>query len=570
MPVDETQASAPSPPGRALRPSLRSVLGALLGAHLCFGAAHIAVLPPWEGFDETGHFSSIQQLWDVGEIPTIPLARLSTVIDEYRAAAPLPYSSVAPFDRSGAGTYAGLFQAGSAVVARADQTVHGHPTRPRRFEAGLNENPVAQHPPLFHALLAPLYGMTSRLSLGHQLLILRLTAYVMAWLALVIGVVVAARYLPATTNPDTVAVVAALWPFLIPSWFPAMARLGNDTLAALLVALLWLWIAARGTSRSPAPLVVGLILGAGALTKALFLPIAAGTFGWWLARVCQGPARERTRSARGLLVCAAALSAVAAWWYLGPSVVAVTAPEAARLERMGGLASALRQHFSWGGWLSGHVAFLGMLAWSGTWSLARPPYVLFIPLMAGLLLAAWSYAVGIRHRLVSSLSWLPLWWTLPMLAGFSYHMLVHVGLWGTGRGVGGYYLHVLVAPLAGAMGLGVAVMWERHSARVIFRTLLAYALAFAVLISTAQAWLFAGLLTKGPDKFYEATGPLPGWFGFPNVIERLSVLAYPRVAVALAIGGTLLTWRGLTGAYRLVRPHSSMATSPALAEAVAR
>jgi hypothetical protein len=549
------------------RSSLKRALFALLGAHLCFGAAQIAILPPWEGFDETAHFSSIQQIWDVGTIPRMPAARLSTVIADYSQAAPLPYSSVAPFDQNGGSTYTSLFQAGPPAVARATDAIHGLGSR-RPFEAGGLENPAAQHPPLFYALLAPVYGLTNQLSLGGQLYALRFAAFLMAWLGLVAGVFVAARYAPTTTNPEVVTIVAALWPFLVPSWLPAMARLGNDALVALLIGSLWLWIVVRGTRDWPSALVIGVILGIGALTKPLFLPVAAGTFFWWLLQTGRAPFRDPTW--QRMAVCAAIMAALAAWWYLGSSVVAVATSESAELERLGGLASALQQNFSWSGWLSGNIAFLGMLAWSGTWSLARPPHVLFVPLIAGLLLAACSYVLAIRHDSRGSLSWLPFWWLLPMLAGFSYHILVHVGLSGSGRGVGGYYLNVLVAPLAWAVGLGVAAQWTRSSVRVVFSGFLAYAMVFAAVASAAQALLFAGLLTKGPDKMYQATAAMSGGLGLPEVVDRLSVLAYPRLAAALALCGALLAVLGLIAAYRLAWPRRAADPVPAFGAAVAR
>jgi hypothetical protein len=546
------------PSSQALAPPrLRPVLVALLAAHLCLGAAHIAALPPWEGFDETGHFSSIQQIWDLGELPRSPQARLSGVIDAYRAVAPLPYASVAPFDRNGARTYTAFFAEAPGDLARGGAAAKGQPLVPRRFEPGIDQNPAAQHPPLFYALLSPLYGVTTRLPLAQQLLLLRLAAYAMAWLALVIGVIVAARYLP-TANGSLAAVAAAMWPLMVPSWFPSMARLGNDALAALLLALLWLWIAARGTGRPASAIVTGLMLGAGALTKAFFLPIAAGTFAWWLAQAWHGPDRDRAASAGRVILAAAVMAAVAGWWYAGPSVVAVAAPEAVALRQLGGLVPALREHFSWSGWVAGHLAFLGMLAWSGTWSLARPPYALFVPLIVGLLLSAVSYLAAVRHGRKTSLSWLPAWWAAPVLIGFSYHMLVHVALTGSGRGVGGYYLHVLVAPLAGAMGLGAAVAWTHPRIRLLSNVLLAYALGFAFLVSIAQAWLFAGLLTKSAAKFYEIAGPLPAWFGLPEVMTRLSVLAFPRTALVLAVAGALLILRALIAAAHIVREPSTI------------
>jgi hypothetical protein len=47
----------------------RVITAVLLLAALFIGLAHIALLPPFEGFDETGHYSYIQQLADTGRSP---------------------------------------------------------------------------------------------------------------------------------------------------------------------------------------------------------------------------------------------------------------------------------------------------------------------------------------------------------------------------------------------------------------------------------------------------------------------------------------------------------------------
>ena len=44
----------------------RLVTGLLLAAVAFLGLAQIAFLPPWEGFDETAHWSYIQELSDTG------------------------------------------------------------------------------------------------------------------------------------------------------------------------------------------------------------------------------------------------------------------------------------------------------------------------------------------------------------------------------------------------------------------------------------------------------------------------------------------------------------------------
>jgi len=63
------------------------------------GLAHLAFLPPFEGFDETGHFSYIQQIADAGQIPHPGADRKSADVRAYPG--PRAYGGVAPFDQNG-------------------------------------------------------------------------------------------------------------------------------------------------------------------------------------------------------------------------------------------------------------------------------------------------------------------------------------------------------------------------------------------------------------------------------------------------------------------------------------
>ena len=65
-----------------------SVVLLLLG-NLLLGASHIAMLPIWEGFDETAHFSYIQQVADNGKLPLDGKDPISTDIEKYYDYAPV-------------------------------------------------------------------------------------------------------------------------------------------------------------------------------------------------------------------------------------------------------------------------------------------------------------------------------------------------------------------------------------------------------------------------------------------------------------------------------------------------
>src|SRR6516225_9387061 len=73
------------------RPPFRHPVWYLLAGHFLLGLAHVAMLPPWEGFDETAHYSYLQQLADTRTLPRWG-DRMSKAVEEYAFAAPLPYT----------------------------------------------------------------------------------------------------------------------------------------------------------------------------------------------------------------------------------------------------------------------------------------------------------------------------------------------------------------------------------------------------------------------------------------------------------------------------------------------
>src|SRR4051812_38954640 len=119
----------------------------LLGA-LILGLSHAALLPPWEGFDETGHYSYIQQLAETSDWPR-QHDMMSKDVDDYLKVAPTTESM------HGAWTYHRFFSEGRDIIERARQAIHALPTEPRRWEAGTIENWQSQHPPLYYLAMAP-------------------------------------------------------------------------------------------------------------------------------------------------------------------------------------------------------------------------------------------------------------------------------------------------------------------------------------------------------------------------------------------------------------------------------
>jgi hypothetical protein len=532
----------------------------LAAAYLLLGLAHLALLPPWEGFDEFAHYSYIQQVADQSRLPRMADARVSRAVERYAASAPLPYAARPPFDRNGGITYAAFRGQTPAFRRAASDLVHRPPTTPRRFERGATANWQAQHPPLYYVALAPVHRATRHWSWAAHLFALRGASFLLAWLAWGLAVRAGLREAARTGEGrwQWAAVGTALWPLAWPAWFPGFARLGNDSLAALFATALWLaclHLTRRGLSTRGAALL-GAIGGAGALTKVTFLPVMAGLAGYWAVRARRRDGRPARTVAARIAILIAVAATLAAPWYLRephPYLVPLWPDEVAALDASGGLFGALAERFTLGAWLRAQAALGASFAWSGTWSLALPPYVFLAPLALAALLAAGGSLARLRRTDAGDVAWLPWWMALPLLAALEYHVVVRIALVGAGL-TPGYYLHALVAPLGAALGLALESAWRRRSTRRLALGLAGYAVAFAAVVSVLQVLMFAGRLAKaGGNRFYQATEPWPSLLDPVAVLRDLRPLAHPEAgAAAWLLGGALLL-AGAAAAVRSVR-----------------
>jgi len=527
----------------------------LIFGYLLLGVAHIALLPPWEGFDETAHYSYLQQITDTHKIPRQGASFISKDVETYRLFAPIPYSSVPPVEHNGGFTYRAFFESSDEVVKRGGEHIHKPPMKPRKYTEGNGLNWQSQHPPLYYLLLSPIYLSTKHLSWGVQLFILRLTSYLFAWSALYIGCMIYLRRIHSNNSKTNEKIYYwitfgfGIWPILLPSWFPEMARMGNDSLCALIMALIWA-VSIRACSKGLSPayaFVIGLLLGMGCLTKSFFVPVTVGIVGFWMMRqwVLEGPQYLRSKS---FLLCLPLMLLttvlISGWWYFMnwyQHDVALGSDEMIQLKNAGGLLNNLIRNFSLKAWLRGHAAFITTFAWPGTWSLARPQYIYLAPMAFIGIFVSTAYLNALRNFKIAATPWLSAWVSLPVLLGFSYHVLLRIALTGEGRGTSGYYLHFLVVPLIVALGIGLAKSWHNKGFRITIFLLLCYSTVFSVLISWAQFLLFSGILfIHGNSKFYQTSVGIPYLVELSDAFNRLKIIAFPKLGISACLLGTTL------------------------------
>lgn len=547
----------------------------LLAAALLTGMGWLAVLPPWEGFDEGAHFSSIQQIADDFTVPRQGEARLSADVERYATLAPLAYGY-------GGMTYHEFFFGGH--WKQATQALHRPPVAPRAYAPGSGGNWQAQHPPLYYIALAPVYLLTKAWSWIHQLFALRTVSYLFALGGLALGIRGTRRYLPELLKPDPPALAEAVpavvwtmaaWPYLFPMFFPEMARLGNDSLCLLLMGAAW-YLLLRTLARGD-PLGgyggLGVVLGLGLLTKAFFMGIAGGVAMFLALRLHSGwrsgaPRPELTRQGIGLAVAALLPWAIGGGWYVYQHITygaSTGALEQMAVQQFGGVTGGLADAFSWGRLARAMATIFGTFIWGGTASLARIPELFHVPLLALEFAVFGAYLYSLARLRARPLGWAPLLIGAPMFLGLCYHVLIRLVL--SGHGVGtlgtpGWYLHMLAAPLGFAAGLGVMRLCSSRPLRRILAALVAYTLAYFLVAFGHQLLFYAGCIVKVPETkhFGFPAGPACSG-GLLEVIQHLETLGQPWLGIPLVAAGLAMAAFALVrGFRRLAEPSYHLAS----------
>lgn len=519
---------------------------ALAAAVLLVGIAQLLVLPPFEGFDETAHYSYIREIADTYRIPIYGRSTIASVVAGYRQAGPMPYTTVAPFNENGGRTYE-TFAASPSAQAAYRSRFRLPAAAVRRYAPTSELNWEAQHPPLYYALLAPLMRATDGWSFNSQFFVLRLASYLLVWLGLLIGLAATLRFFPVDTVTRR-ALIAGTWlyPFLVPMFFPEFGRLGNDSLCMFLVAVAWtalLHVIAE-PRRLRAAIVLGIVLGMGLLTKAFFLAIGAGVGAYLLyrsiaARANRPLAKQFLRQA--LTVAAIALT-VGGWWYAYKFLRfdSITGGEVLiDLDAQGGLLTNLPQKFAIRFLGRGLAALVASGYYTGTWSLTRLPEILYVPGLSLLAIIAARAFGQLRRIRLSEPEWAPVWIAAPLFGGFIYFLFVRIALSGSGNDVGGWYFSVLAPVFAVLVGLGFKKPISTRSGQWIAGLLAVYAFAFFVVGQWAQTTLYGGCAIKtATSKYYVFPDSTFCLTRLPDLTRNLDVIAWPLLAGACFVAGT--------------------------------
>jgi hypothetical protein len=521
-------------------------LGLMIAGVLLIGVGHLASLPPFEGIDELGHYSSIQDIADTGNIPLYGLSFLSQSALDYFKKGPTRYGVKRPFDTNDDITYMDFFGSPDMVGAYKQYYKTGLP--PARFRPGGEMNWQAQHPPLYYIVLAQVMKLVVAPSIFTQFFVLRLVSFLLA----LAGMGLALAGVRQAVSPQERATMDGaylLYPLVLPMFFSEFARLGNDSLCLFFVGLgcfvLVPWLKGRD---GPLPtLMLGFILALGLLTKALFIPVIAGLMGFLMLRCWRGRAdQKRTEERKDQLVLLLGPIVLACFWYayklkaygsLTGDALAIS------LRDQGGFLSNFLKNYSPLTLVIGEAMVFFTFIFGGTGSLGHLPMPFYQPtflLFVGLLIA---YLLEVRKEKLSEAEWLPVWLIAPLLVCLMAQQFVGIAATGSGA-TAGWYLHILAPAFAVAFFYGLKRLARHPWTRFALRFLLAYNLAMLFANVWGQLAMFSGCAGVGRnDKVYVFPNAFFCLDRFATVYQNLGVLGWPLVAlIAYGLGFICYAW----------------------------
>lgn len=521
------------------------------------GLAHLAIFPPFEGLDETAHYSSIRQILDAGQLPvSLETSFISSEVIEYRTHGPMPYDgTVSPVDPdvpvphiSYAEFYYNpqLMEAYSWYRTSSPRLPYEAKTAEFNWEAD-------QQPVLYYLSMVPVMKITDTLPFVTQFFILRVVSFTMVFAGLLIGLVAMMR---AEVLPRRyVALGFLIYPLAAPTFFVEFGRLGNDSLCLLLFGIIWALILMKPNNLNEKLLRavgLGVCFGLGLLTKAFFMPFLAGLSAWWLLKIWRG---RRDREAAKLDLIRLIFVPVIAL-VLSSRIFSIP-------QRHSMLDFHMLASLDWPTFiglahqrLSIAEQFLNVvnMTLGALWAGSASEVYMSSPFLAFTLFAFFVFAVGeylyaIRRESLISPGWLPLWLMAPLImAILAWHILM-VTVFGGDNGTGGWYLHVTAPACILAYGFALRQMEAHVVTRGVMKCFVMLGIIFLAVIFWTQISMYAGCAGKDPD----------GYFLFPDrsyclgqlttVIGNLAVIGWPDAAM-LGFGAGFICL--IAGAFGLI------------------
>ncbi|TAL33775.1 MAG: hypothetical protein EPN97_09060 [Alphaproteobacteria bacterium] len=532
----------------------------LLAASLLMGLGRIAMLPPFEGYDETAHYSRLEA--EAFATPGTSTGFITTDVEDYYARGPMSPRWI--FARAFNNAYHEALK--NKTPLRLDDQIRkekkytdyraffSQPARiqeytkiyrdqpgPAAFKASKTLNWQFQHPPLYYVVFGKVLRAVDNDPLISRLFTLRTLSYLTAFAGFLIGLFATRRHLELRNNRNAqdISVFCAFYPFVMAVYFEEFARLGNDSLCALLFAINWallLWYL-RKPGEPFIWALLGIIMGLSYLTKMLMLP---ATVGFLFFMLLQKPAKPGFLNRLAPPATAGAIAFVIGY-----------------LSTMnGGFVGSIEL----AAWMhgKGYVTSDGGIPWFGiffnlTTMLTSMVYnftdlatfragagavtAIFIALLY--VLFCWLMSLPRNPRREE---WLPLYPLLLLMGGLVLHGVLAAFAYRMGA-VGvtpARYIHVEAPALMLIFGGGMSQMLSQRGGRFFTGLLLVGAILFNATIMALRLAFFAGCAWSG-DNYSGLQIDRGGEACQAQVIlDRLAVLGMPMFGLSCLVAAFLL------------------------------
>lgn len=501
---------------------------------LFIGLGYIFIIPPFEPFDESAHYSRfIDQASNNFSIKN-KTVQFDKRIEEYNG--PLPYKSGSPpFDQHL--TYHKFF-------SQNDNSDYLKEYRENNFslefiEGTIERNDQYQHPPFYSIFMGSFLKAMENKSMHSQLVSLRAISFLISIIAIAIVLITFNKFFPDLKKQNFL-----IYFILFPMFFIEFARIGTDSMCLLICSIIFYFLSQSKEGYSAFNLkTIGFICGIGMLFKSFFIAIFFALIvyflylSWLKTRSCK-------QSILAILNFIFPFLLISIPWLYANQIINSDFSLGFEFNDLFKMhPNDIYQNISVKGILRGFLVPVITATWSGTWSLTRVPIIMQIIFLLPLIFYATLFFVKKNKKQnIGS----PIYYSCILIVVMFYIALcAHVIISQLAIGLGtspGWYLHIL-APWIILLIAGINQEYLKNKLVNKVKSILLIIMSCNIFITLwLHLCLYAGFAIKNNNKYFEFTESINQIFYFQEIIERTSVLNYVPMGLFLIVIGYLMVF----------------------------
>ena len=522
---------------------------AILLSIIFIGLGYIFIIPPFEPFDESAHYSRfIDQVSNNFSIKN-KTQQFDKRIEEYNG--PLPYKSGSPpFDQHL--TYHKFF-------TQNDNNDYLKEYRENNFslefiEGTLERNDQYQHPPFYSILMGTFLKVLENNSMHSQLIALRVISFLISIIAIAIVLKTFNKFFPDLKKESFLIYI-----ILFPMFFIEFARIGTDSMCLLVCSIIFYFFSQSKEGYSSFNLItIGFICGIGMLFKSFFIAVFFALLVYFLySKFLE--TRSCKKSVLAVLNFILPFILISLPWLYTNQIINSDFSLGFEFNDLFKMhPNDIYQNVSATGILRGFLVPIITATWSGTWSLTRVPIIMQIIFLLPLIFYAGLFIVNKNKKQILNS---PIYAACILIIVMFYIALcAHVIISQLAIGLGtspGWYFHIL-APWIILLIAGINQEYLKHKLANKLKSLLLIIMSCNIFITLwLHLCLYAGFAIKNNNKYFEFTESINQIFSFEEVIERASILNHVPMGLCLIIIGYLMLFFIYIGQKKLLILHNT-------------